>query len=132
VEVYLLKRAFEKSRISTRIEVARDGQEAIDYLNGTGQFADRKRFPLPFLLLLDLKMPRMDGFDVLKFVRSNPKFECLTIIALTSSDEPRDVERAYHLGVNSYVRKPSGQERLENFVASLKKYWFEFNLFPER
>src|SRR5690349_20072402 len=93
-DVFILKRAFLKAGIDPQISVVRDGQEALDYLEGENDFADRRTHPLPELLLLDLKMPKLDGFDVLRWVRHHPGLNRLLIIVLTSSNQTRDVNRA--------------------------------------
>jgi CheY-like chemotaxis protein len=129
-DIYLLQRAFSKINCLGRVEVARDGQEAMDYFNGEGEFADRLRFKRPCLVLLDLKMPRLDGFQVLEFVRSRSDYKCMPIVVLTSSDEPSDMQRAYDLGANSYVCKPSDPERLDIFVDVVTKFWTDFNRMP--
>lgn len=129
-DIYLLQRAFSKTNCSGRMEVARDGQEAMDYFNGEGDFTDRARYKRPCLVLLDLKMPRLDGFQVLEFVRSRSDFNCMPIVVLTSSDEPSDMQRAYDLGANSYVCKPSDPESLDTFVEVVTKFWTDFNRIP--
>jgi len=103
----------------------RDGQEVLDYLEGQGQFADRTRHPLPQLLLLDLNMPRLDGFDVLAWVREQPGLNNVLIVIFSSSDEPRDINRAYGLGASSYLVKPHSMAELTALVGRFKKYWLE-------
>ncbi len=127
----LFKRALEAARINASLQVVRDGQEAVDYLVGAEPFADRVKHPFPKLLLLDLKMPRMDGFEVLSAVRQRLGFTRLPVIVLTHSDNPADVRRAYELGATSYFRKPDSLEGLDEMIHVLHAYWLKFNHFPE-
>src|SRR3954469_4578730 len=102
-DVMLIQRAFQKAGLRNCLRIARDGEEAIEYLSGSGAFADRERFPSPFLMLLDLKMPGTDGFEVLKWARGEPELKRLLIVVLTSSNLQSDVDKAYELGANSYL-----------------------------
>ena len=104
-----------------------DGQEAVDYLAGIGKFEDRKANPLPRLLLLDLKMPLLDGFDVLRWMRKQPVLYRLPVAVLTSSNLDNDVDRAYDLGANSYIVKPGSLMGYAGLVQTLHKYWAELN-----
>ena len=105
-----------------------DGVEAVDYLRGAGPYADRTRFPAANLLLLDLQMPRADGFAVLRWRQDHPAFLRVPVIVYSASYLPIDVERAYTLGASSYVVKPTDPARLERFVRSLQTFWSEFNV----
>ena len=129
-DVFLLQRAFSLAGTPIALHFVRDGQEVIDYLCGESQYADRKSFPLPDLLLLDLKMPRMNGFDVLQWLRDQPGLKRLLVTVFTSSDQPQDVNRAYDLGANSYLLKPHNSEFLCEVVKQVEKYWLELNLSP--
>ena len=102
-DLVIIRRAFEKARVINPIVTAQGGEEAIRYLNGEGEYANRKEFPLPSLVLLDLKMPKVDGFDVLEWIRSQPTLASLRVVVLTSSDDMKDVNRAYEMGANSFV-----------------------------
>src|SRR5215471_1835180 len=102
----LLRRAFIKARVMNPLHLARTAEEAIAYLGGSGKYANRSEFPLPSLVLLDLKMPGMDGFDVLRWIRQQPGLNLLRVVVLTSSDSMRDVNHAYQLGANSFLVKP--------------------------
>jgi CheY-like chemotaxis protein len=124
-DAYFFERAFRRAGIPVTLNFVRDGQEVIDYLQGEGQFADRTSHPLPQLVLLDLKMPRLDGFDVLEWVRHQPGLNGLLIVIFSSSDEPRDINRAYGLGANSYLVKPHSMIELTALVGRFKKYWQE-------
>ncbi len=122
-DVFFLQHAFRAAGISHPVRVARDGQEAIDYLSGAGNFADRAQHPLPCLILLDLKLPRKDGFEVLAWLREQPDLRQLTVIVLTSSVRQLDIDRSYGLGANSFVVKPSQlQERVE-LAKLINGYW---------
>jgi CheY-like chemotaxis protein len=129
-DVFLLKLAFERVGMVNPIHLARDGQEAIDYLSGQGKFSDRSRHPLPCLLLLDLKLPVKMGLDVLKWVREHPKFRKLLVVILSASAQVADVERAYELGVNSFLVKPTGVEKREALARLIKEYWLNWNQAP--
>jgi len=126
-DTFLLQRAFSKAGVNASLQFARDGHEAIRYL----QSSDQQQNPTPDLLLLDLKMPRVDGFGVLQWVRSQPGLKRLLITVLTSSDCPLDVNHAYDLGANSYLVKPFSNEHLVKLVEHLETYWLGINFAPE-
>src|ERR1041385_2746183 len=102
MEVILLNRIFLKAGSDDRLFFVSDGEQAIRYLAGEDVYADRTTYPLPDFVLLDIKLPKMDGFDVLAWLRKKSSFDCVPVIMFTSSDEPKDVERAYQLRANSY------------------------------
>ncbi len=129
-DVVLLERAFRKAGLRETLHIARDGREAIDYLSGNRQYQNRERFPLPFLMLLDLKMPGIDGFEVLEWARSESSLRRLLIVVLTSSNLQSDVDRAYELGANSYLVKPVGFQEMVNLVQRFEIYWGEVNRIP--
>jgi CheY-like chemotaxis protein len=110
--------------------VARDGQEAIEYLSGIGEFANRARHPFPCLVLLDLKLPRKDGFEVLEWMREEPNLRGLTVIVFTSSGRATEVDRAYLLGANSFVVKPSHLEERVELAKLIKSYWLHHHRMP--
>ena len=124
-DAYFFARAFKRAGLSVTLHFVRDGQEVIDYLQGEGQFADRTAHPLPQLVLLDLKMPRMDGFQVLEWVREHTAFSGLQLVIFSSSGEPKDMNRAYGLGANWYLVKPHSMEELNALVGRFKKFWLE-------
>lgn len=130
-EVFLMQRAFQKANLNTPLFVVRDGQEAIDYLNRQGKFADITQFPEPGLMLLDLKMPRKNGFEVLEWVRQQPGLKRLIVVVLTSSDQIADIDRAYDLGTNSYAVKPGDFETMINLVETFDSYWGRLNHRPD-
>jgi len=127
-DVILVQKAFEKGGIRNPLFVVRDGQEAIDYLTGVFPFSDRDRFPVPSLLLLDLKMPRVDGFDVLRWLRTQPNLAPLRVVVLTSSQDIRDVSKAYQLGANSFLVKPLDFHNTVAMVETITDYWLRMNL----
>jgi len=127
----LFRRALKSAQIEASLNVVHDGQEAVNYLAGTNGYEDREKHPFPKLLLLDLRMPRMDGFEVLSAVRQRLGFTQLPVIVLTHSDNPADVRRAYELGATSYFRKPDSLESLDEMIHVLHAYWLKFNHFPE-
>jgi CheY-like chemotaxis protein len=128
-DVFFMKRALQGAQIENPLQVAEDGQEAIDYLEGTGKYEDREQFPLPLMVLLDLKMPRRNGLEVLEWIRSQPQFKTMVVVVLTTSREGSDLERAYQLGANSFLLKPSNVKTLSQMMAALKIYWLTYNQF---
>jgi CheY-like chemotaxis protein len=129
-DILFLQLAAEKAGILKPLQVARDGREGIDYLSGHGKFADRSQYPLPCLILLDLKLPGVPGFEVLKFIRSQPQLATLVVIVFTSSDQDSDVENAYRLGANSYIVKPADPKALLHILETIKTYWLRLNRLP--
>jgi CheY-like chemotaxis protein len=130
-DVLLTEIAFENARLANPLQVVRDGEEAISYLKGEGQFADRRKHPLPILLLLDLKMPKVNGFQVLQWLRRRSDFRTLPVAIMTSSDHDPHVARAYELGADSYLTKPPNAETLLALVQRLHAYWMIVNARPE-
>ena len=131
-DVFLMKRALKNAGITNQLYVVEDGQQAIDYLSGTGIYADREQHPLPALVFLDLKLPFKSGLDVLAWIRKQPHLEGLVVVVLTSSNEPMDLKQSYKLGANSYVVKPPTAAQLLDLAKAFKWYWLEFNQFEER
>ena len=129
-DVFFLKYVFKEVGILNPLQVAVDGQEAMDYLSGCGKYADRARFPLPCLTLLDLKLPRVMGLEVLKWMREQPGLKTLPVIILTSSRLGPDIERAYKLGANAYLVKPSSPPELRKIATGIKQFWLELNRGP--
>ncbi len=119
--------AFQKSNIANRVVVARDGAEALDYLFGTGAYAGREPHALPQVVLLDLKLPKIDGLEVLKRLRGDPRTKRLPVVVLTSSREEQDLIESYDLGANSYVRKPVDFAQFAEAVRQLQMYWLVLN-----
>ncbi len=126
----LTLRALNKNNIKNKIVVARDGVEALDYLFGTGMYAGRDPGSRPELILLDLKLPKVDGFEVLKKLRADERTKLLPVVILTSSKEQQDVVNGYGLGANSYVRKPVDFQDFVDAVGQLGLYWLVLNERP--
>jgi CheY-like chemotaxis protein len=124
-DIFLMGRAFDRAGIPNRLFVVRNGQEAIDYLSGNGDYGQRNQFPLPGLMLLDLKMPWMDGFDVLNWLRTQPQFDTLPVVVLTSSKLQSDVDKSRQLGVYDYRVKPHGFEDLVRLLDDVRKCWLD-------
>jgi CheY-like chemotaxis protein len=126
----ILHRAFSRIAPDIVLHFARSGVEALDYLKGADHFADRNRYPLPSLLVLDLKMPGVDGFDVIQWVRKESQLNDLPIVVLSSSNDPSDISRAHELGADAYHVKPSDLNALIGLVEGLKTYWIDKKLDP--
>ncbi|MCK9402531.1 MAG: response regulator [Chitinophagaceae bacterium] len=126
-DVELAKRAFERSNILNPLVVAEDGQEALDYIFATGRYAGKDRFLLPALILLDIKLPIVDGLEVLRRIRAHEQTRRLPVVILTSSKEEQDVATSYDLGVNSYIRKPVDFYQFAEAVKHLGIYWLVLN-----
>ena len=127
----LTLRAFRKSNVPNRVVVARDGVEALDYLFATGPHSGRDSHEVPQLVLLDLKLPRIDGLEVLRRIRSDERTRLLPVVILTSSREQQDMIDGYGLGANSYVQKPVDFARFLQAVEQLKLYWLVLNETPQ-
>ena len=126
-DTLLMQQACRRADVSFQLKSVGDGQTAIAYLAGTGSFANREENPLPALVLLDLKMPRMTGFDVLKWMRSHKAFKTLPVVVFTASNQEEDIRRAYEMGANSYLVKPVGIHTLIDMVKLLDNYWLCLN-----
>jgi CheY-like chemotaxis protein len=126
-DIYFLKHALQKAGIRNPVQVVESGQAAIDYLAGTGKYADRSAYPLPAMIFLDLKLPQVHGLDVLKWIRTQSALPPLVVLVLTSSSLHEDIERAYRLGANSYVVKPSSPEKLLEIVGDFRNWWLRHN-----
>ena len=129
-DVLLIQRAFRRAELDIPLRVVRDGREAMAYLQGHGPFDDRVAYPLPLLVLLDLKMPVKSGFDVLEWVRAQPDLRRLPLVVLTSSREREDVDRAYDAGASSYLVKPVAFDALQTMLTTFGRYWLNFNVPP--
>lgn len=123
-DVLLIKRAFKKAKMANPVEVVSDGEAAITYLSRKPPYDER---PVPELVLLDLKLPRKSGHEVLQWIREQPRFKYLPVVVLSSSRERPDVQRAYELGANSYLVKPPSFEALIEMVQTLDVYWLVLN-----
>ncbi|MEZ0299221.1 MAG: response regulator [Candidatus Methylacidiphilales bacterium] len=130
-DILFLQRAFKLAEIGQMLRVVNDGQAVIEYLLGSGNFADRKEHPLPDLLILDLKMPRKTGLEVLDWLRHHGPMRTLPVIMLSSSVYPSDIQKAYQLGTNAYITKPSGTAQRNELVKLIKGFWLGFNEVPQ-
>lgn len=126
-DVLFLTSAFKKAGVASPIHVARHGQEALDYFQGAGLFADREAYPIPYLVLLDLKLPYVMGLDVLRWIRSRSEFDSTIVIPLTSSQHHEDIAAAYSAGANAYLVKPNGYEDLQVLVRAIRDFWLTAN-----
>jgi hypothetical protein len=126
----LILRTLRKVNVANRVDVVRDGQQALDYLFCAGEFAGREATDLPVVVLLDINLPRIDGLEVLSRLRADPRTRLLPVVVLTSSDEDRDRLKSYENGANSFVRKPVDFAQFAEIVARLGIYWSATNLPP--
>ena len=130
-DVVLIRRAFQKAGIGNPIVDLDHGDDAVAYLDGTGTYSDRHRYPLPALMLLDLKLPRRSGLEVLAWVRQHEGLKRLPVVVLTSSRDEGDINQAYDLGANSYLVKPVAFDDLLRLVRSVEGYWLMLNERPD-
>jgi two-component system response regulator len=129
-DIDLTLRAFEKNNIKNQVVIARDGEEAMDYLFGTGAYEGRDTSNLPHLILLDLKLPKVDGLEVLQAIRADERTHLLPVVILTTSNEQRDRVESYACGANSYIQKPVDFVRFNEAIKELGLYWLVLNLPP--
>jgi CheY-like chemotaxis protein len=129
-DAFLLQRAFTKAQVANPLHMVNSGEDALAYLKGEGRFADRREFPFPAIVLLDIKMPRLDGLELLSIIRRDPQLRRLVIIMLSSSGEQRDVDRAFELNANSYLVKPARLDGMAEILETLKNYWLRMNQYP--
>ena len=123
-DIFLVKRAFKMARIKNPLQIVTDGQEAISYLRGEGKYADREAYPLPKLIVMDIRMPRRSGFEVLEWVKDNRKpLHRIPVVIVSSSDNHSDINHAYELGANAYMVKPVEFHAVEHLFESITHYW---------
>jgi len=127
-DVFFMRRALKTADIQNPLQVAQDGQAAIEYINGAGSFADRSQFPFPCLVLLDLKLPRKTGLEVLAAIQGRKKCPTLIIVVLTTSRESADIDQAYQLGANAYLVKPTSPTELAQMMTALRNFWIAYNI----
>jgi CheY-like chemotaxis protein len=130
-DILLMRKAFAKASLRNPLHIVRTGEEAVAYLRGEGRYSNRAEYPLPVLVLLDLKMPGMDGFEVLAWIRQQDGIRGLPVVVLTSSSEIRDVNRAYALGANSFFVKELDFENTVDLSQLLREYWVQKVMKPE-
>ena len=131
-DVGLTKRALDKSAITNKLVVAEDGQEALDYVFCSGAHSARNIADMPVLVLLDLKLPRIDGMEVLRRIRADPRTRRIPVVILTSSSEEQDVAAGYDLGTNSYIRKPVDFRQFAEVIKQVGLYWLVTNISPPK
>ncbi|PWU15247.1 MAG: two-component system response regulator [Verrucomicrobia bacterium] len=122
-DIFLVKRAFKLAHVRSPLQVVTDGLEAMHYLKGEDKFADRQAYPLPKLVVMDIKMPRRSGFEVLEWVKRDPLLRRIPIVIVSSSEDPMDINRAYELGANAYMVKPVDYRAVEHLFQSITQYW---------
>jgi CheY-like chemotaxis protein len=129
-DVLLIRRGFDKAKLANPIQVVGDGDAAVAYLSGRERYADREQFPLPILILLDLKLPKRSGLEGLEWVRTQETLKRIPVVALTSSRQERDVNSAFDIGVNSYLVKPVEFDGLVEMLKTINLYWLILNERP--
>ncbi len=129
-DIALIRRAFERAQLPNPVQVVVDGAAAIAYLAGEREYSNRAEYPLPALVLLDLKMPGVDGFEVLRWIRDQPGLRNLVVVVLTSSQDIKDVNIAYKLGANSFMVKPMDFENIVEMSKLIRDYWLLHNVQP--
>ncbi len=130
-DVMLLRRAFSRAAISNPLEVVTDGAAALAYLQGEGIYNDRLQYPLPCLLLLDIKMPKKTGFEVLSWIRQDSNLKRMLVVMMSASTQMGDINQSYDLGANSYLVKPHDFQTLVELAKTLQHYWISLNQSPE-
>jgi CheY-like chemotaxis protein len=130
-DIFFVKRAFTEINVHCTFQILNNGQEVVDYLGGHEPYADREKYPLPIMILMDLKMPIMDGFQVLAWLRSRAGIKVIPTIVFSSSDLPSDITRAYELGANSFMTKSVTYDGLLLKLQTLSQYWLEHCKHPQ-
>lgn len=130
-DAFLLERALRQTGVAINATFVTDGQEAVNYVEGLGEFSDRQRYPVPAVIMLDLKMPRLDGFDVLEWLKSQPDHRRTPVIIFSSSDNRGDIDRAYNLGASCYLTKPAATGEMPDLVRVLDAYWRRYVKLPD-
>ena len=128
----LTEEALEENQLSDQLYFVEDGAEAMDYLQHKGKYTDKKAYPLPELILLDLNMPKKDGREVLAEIKQDPNLKGIPVVVLTTSSAEEDIEKMYDLGVNSFITKPFSYDGMVLAMASLKQYWLDIATLPKR
>jgi CheY-like chemotaxis protein len=130
-DIFFVKRAFTEINVHCVFQILKNGQEVVDYLSAHREYADREKYPLPMMILMDLKMPIMDGFQVLAWLRNRPGLKVIPTIVFSSSDVPADITRAYELGANSFMTKSVTYDGLLLKLQTLSQYWLEYCKHPQ-
>jgi CheY-like chemotaxis protein len=131
-DIIFMKRVLRNLQITQSLQIVRDGQQAVDYLAGKGAFADRATYPLPCLVLLDLKLPVKNGLEVLQWIRSEPSLASLVVLVLSTSKEGQDINEAYRHHANAYLVKPPMVEQLADMMQAIKHFWLGHSQFPSQ
>lgn len=129
-DIFLMKRALKAANFDNPLAVVTDGQQAVDYLSGAAEYADRTQHPLPCLVLLDMKLPYLNGLDVIEWIRQKSSLRTLLVVFLTSSSSEMDIDRAYRLGANAFLVKPPTVEKLTEMLCALREFWIVQNQDP--
>lgn len=129
-DILFIQQAFCQAEVTVTLQVVEDRDTAVDYLSGVGEYADRDRYPLPAVILLDLKLPRCSGIEVLTWIKQQPIIKRIPVIVLTSSRETADINQSYDLGVSSYLVKPVTFKALSDMIVTLSAYWLRLNECP--
>lgn len=124
-DAYFLEKAFERILANCAVNRVSDGEEARAYLQGVGKYSDRKAFPLPSVILLDLHMPRMNGFEFLNWLRNDPELKIIPAVVYSSSENPADIKKAYEMGANSFLHKRISMNAVQETMRSFARYWLE-------
>lgn len=122
-DVFIFQRTLKAAGIANPVIVVTTGQDAVDYLSHQGEYTDSEKYPLPFVIFLDLKLPYLDGFDVLSWIRAQPHLRSIIVVVLSGSDETRDHQKAYALGARTYLVKPPQVKDIKMFIESMASYW---------
>ncbi|HTA31545.1 MAG TPA: response regulator [Candidatus Cybelea sp.] len=122
-DIFLVKRAFKRANLSNPLQVVTDGVEAVQYLIGEGRYTDRRAYPMPHLIVMDLKMPRKSGLEVLEWLKKDGIMKRIPVVIVSSCDNPVDINRAYELGANAYMVKPVNFQSVEHLFQSIIHYW---------
>jgi CheY-like chemotaxis protein len=130
-DIFIVQRTFQKLKVEGSIQIAADGDEAIAYLSGSGKYSDREQFPLPAIVLLDLKLPRRSGFEVLEWLKAQPILARLPVVVFTSSKQASDINQAYDRGASSYLVKTVNPRDSEELGRLIYHYWLSYNQKPE-
>jgi CheY-like chemotaxis protein len=131
-DIRLMQRAFAKANYNVSLQAVLDGEEGMNYLAGAKAFEDRESYPFPILIILDLKLPRKSGFELLEWIKQTPSTKFLPVIVFTSSQQPRDISKAFDLGANAYLAKPIGFENLLDTVHKIVDFWVGLNQMVDR
>lgn len=127
----LMQRTFVKAGMDRELQIVPDGVEAVNYLTGSGKYGDRGQFPMPLMLLTDLKMPRKTGFQLIHWVRAHPEFKRMPVVVLTVSREDPDIQKAYKLGANSFLIKPPTLQKISALIQNLNSFWLHLDAAPQ-